>query len=883
MRRGRKWLRGAALVASLAVLMLAVCVERASRLELGTLTPVPSPLVLDRQDRLLWLGENPRGQRVIWLPAEPLPKMVAAAFLAAEDARFYEHRGLDLKALARAVWSNLRAGRVVSGASTITQQLARLACPAPRTYYHKLVETVRSFRIEASLTKEEILRAYLNAVPQGNNLVGVETAARLYFGKPAAQLTPPEAAVLAALAKAPGTLNPRGTQRQRLLSRRDWVLQRLEALGRLSREESLAARQTPLRVRPGSLFPLEAPHFVHLAQALAGEGGSGVIRTSLDLSLQRRAQAVVRSHRSRLQIVGVSQAAAVILKNRSMEVAALVGSFHYGPRDQGFNNGATARRSPGSTLKPFLYAQALDQGFNPAQILEDVDSRYRTPRGEFVPANYDRVAHGPIAMREALGNSLNLAAVYLLNQVGPPAFSELLSRLRLINHPERGPEHYGLGLVVGNPEVSLLELAAAFACLANGGEYRPVKILKNLQGGGPDQVSPPHPEPVPSRGEGKGKTTDSGHHGDAMFRPAADSITAEEGAERIFSPQAASIVSDILADPLARARTFAGSQAMNPPFPLAIKTGTSTKYRDCWAVGYTREYTLAVWAGNFNGRPTAKMSGAAAAAPILAELAALVVAADQAPGFAPAPGVERLEVCAFSGMRPGPGCRHRRQELFIAGTLPEGLCTYHQPQAPWHHMPTRFAGWLHDRFQQQGPGRFRLAGFEADLERLFGEADTSAGSKLGDTPHPGPLPLRGEGRKRNIPLRRASSPGQNSSVAEGSLGRQGGKPSLGVNETVYLHTTLFPARPARKEPLISIAAPLPGDRFLLPPGQSSLGLTLKAACRAPFPQVTWFVDGREYAATGPPYEMPVQLGRGRHRLTVTGPDGLGDTVEIAVE
>ena len=158
-----------------------------------------------------------------------------------------------------------------------------------------------------------------------------------------------------------------------------------------------------------------------------------------------------------------------------MEVVALVGSFEYGARDQGFNNGATARRSPGSTLKPFLYAQALDLGYNPAQVLEDVDERYRTPRGEFIPANFDRVAHGPISMREALGNSLNLSAVSLLNQVGPPAFYDLLTRLQLINHPERPADHYGLGLVVGNPEVSLLQLATAFASLANNGVYRPAK------------------------------------------------------------------------------------------------------------------------------------------------------------------------------------------------------------------------------------------------------------------------------------------------------------------------------------------------------------------------------------------------------------------------
>ncbi len=411
--------------------------RKASRFELQALTPEPGTLVLDSRDRLLRLGADAQGRRVMLLPPGPLPEMVVAAFLAAEDGRFRQHYGIDVKAVVRAAWSNLRAGRVVSGASTITQQLARLAYPAPRTYYHKLVEMLRSLRLEAALSKDEILRCYLNLTPQGNNLMGVETASRVYFDKSAAHLTPPEAAVLAALAKAPGRLNPLGPHRQKLSNRRDWVLARLAQLGFLSVQESAAARQTGLKVRSGDLFPFEAPHFVNLVQAETETNAHGSIHTTLDLNLHRRAQAIVLSHRSRLQKGGVSQAAAVIIKNRSMEVVALVGSFHYGARDQGFNNGATARRSPGSTLKPFLYGRALDLGFNPAHVLEDVDGRYRTPRGEFIPANFDRVAHGPISMREALGNSLNLSAVSLLNQVGPPAFYDLLTRLQLINHPER--------------------------------------------------------------------------------------------------------------------------------------------------------------------------------------------------------------------------------------------------------------------------------------------------------------------------------------------------------------------------------------------------------------------------------------------------------------
>ena len=719
--RKHTWIWTIALAVLVILSVLGIHLEKASRFELEALTPKPGVLVLDCQDRILRLGADGQGRRVILLPPDPLPEMVVAAFLAAEDAHFRQHHGIDPRAIGRAAWSNLKAGRIVSGASTITQQLARLAYPAPRTYYHKFVEMLRSLRLEAALSKDEILRDYLNLVPQGNNLMGVETSARIYFGKPAAQVTLAEAALLAALAKAPGMLNPLGLERRRLLSRRNWVLARLARLGCVNREQVTAARQTGLRLRSTNLFPFEAPHFVNLVLAAGGPPAHGVIRTTLDLNLQRRAQAIVRSHRSRLQKCGVSQAAAVIIKNRTMEVAALVGSFEYGSRDQGFNDGATARRSPGSALKPFLYAQALDLGFNPARVMADVDERYRTPRGEFIPANFDRVAQGPISMREALGNSLNLSAVSLLNQIGPPAFFDLLTRLQLINHPERPAEYYGLGLVVGNPEVSLLQLASAYACLANGGVFRPVKFIRNDGTGRSDTAITPHPDPLPSRGEGNKKG--------AITVFSSGEPTQKEVPEQIFSPQAAYIVSDILADSLARARTFGSSLAMNQTFPLAIKTGTSTHYRDCWAVGYTPEYTLAVWTGNFDGRPTAKMSGASASAPILADLAAAVINPERSPDFTEPPGIIKLEICSFSGMLPGQACQHRRQELFIAGTEPDSVCTYHHSKEPWHRMPTNFAGWLHDRFERQGTGRYRLAGFDPDLSRTFGSLDLQPGQQ----------------------------------------------------------------------------------------------------------------------------------------------------------
>lgn len=787
-------------------ILLAWGMEIATRFDPAALAPTPGPLVLDRDGQILRLGLEAQGRKLITLPAAELPEKVAAAFISAEDQRFWRHPGVDPLAVLRALAANVSAGHIVSGASTITMQLARLSFtektknPGPRTYWRKLMEMGRSLRMEWSLSKPQILRCYLDRVPMGNNLMGVETAARLYFGKTTAQLSIGEAALLAALVRAPGTLNPYGPHLAWLLQRRERVLSRLAQLGSLSPQDAAAAAAEPVMLQKARTstprFPFEAPHFTTLILSRGVPAPSGgAIDTSLDLELQHRVEAVVASHRAALMKYGASQAAAVIVDNRSLELLALVGSFRYGPKDRGCNNGAAAWRSPGSALKPFLYAQALDLGFTPASILEDVERRYQTPRGEFTPANFDRQTNGPISFREALANSLNLPTVSLLSLIEPQTYYDTLTRLQLINHPEHGPDYYGLGLVVGNLEVNLLQMAAAYACLANGGLYLPLRLRT----------------------------------AELAIQPSV----------RVFSPQAAYIINDILSDPMARFRIFGASSAMNPPYRLAIKTGTSSHYRDSWAVGYNPEYTIAVWVGNFDGHSTLKLSGAAAAAPILADLAAALFQGRPPLPFMRPAGVIEAAVCHFSGMKPGPFCQHVRRELFIAGTEPNVTCTYHRPGQPWHQIPTPFAGWLHQRLDQGSEGRFRLADLDFDLPRLFqGQVGAGPGVTISPT-HKGKVTL---GAPRDRPL-----------------------------------------MPDSQEPSLTIAYPLDGDRFLLEHWAEVLAIPLKAVSREPLKSLTCFVDGMEAATLGPPYETTLDLGRGHHRLLVVGPDGLGAAVEVQIQ
>ena len=368
--------------------------EAASRFDPGALAPVPGPLLLDRHGQILRLVPDSQGRKAVCLPAGPLPPLVVAAFLATEDQRFWEHPGWTRAAVFRAALQNLTAWRLVSGASTITQQLARLTYPGPRTFRRKAVEMVRSLRIEGTLSKEEILRCYLNRVPLGYNLVGVEAAALAYFGKGAADLTASQAALLASLAKAPGTLDPTaagtpGCWRGNAGSWGAWPASTSSA-PRNWRPPGKSPWSFTAWPAATPVFPFQASHFVQLALSRPGaqEKPPRVLNTTLDLSLQQRTEAALRSHRARLLKCGASQAACVVVDNRTLGVLALAGSYRYSPKDQGYNNGAAALRSPGSTLEPFLYAQALDLGFTPATVLEDVERRYRTPRGEFHPGQF---------------------------------------------------------------------------------------------------------------------------------------------------------------------------------------------------------------------------------------------------------------------------------------------------------------------------------------------------------------------------------------------------------------------------------------------------------------------------------------------------------------
>ena len=538
----------------------------------------PAPQSLELTDRH---GEALRELRVGGRFAqhsrlEEVPDNLVRAMLAAEDKRFFEHRGVDLLALSRAVFGNVRHGRVTSGASTITQQLVKISDPRPRTFSAKIVEAARALRLEQLWTKEEILEAYLNRIDFGNLNVGIAAAADFYFGKPPADMSDAEAAFLAGLPKNPNRLNPH----QRLAAakrRQETVLRRMEANGWLSAEMSKLASQEELRLRSRQRT-FRAPHFVDLALQELPSHELASVRTTLDLNLNRFAEEVVRERLAKLQGKNVGDSAVVVLDNRTGEVLALVGSGDYFAPGTGQVNGAVARRSAGSTFKPFTYLLALERGATPATVVADVPTSFDTAAGFYRPENYSKRCSGPMRYRPALANSLNIPAVRVLSSVGgAPVLRERLQSWGMTTL-EKAPEVYGLGLTIGNAETRLLELANAYATLARLGDWKPYRLW--LAPG----VSPRE-------------------HG-------AVSPSAE-------TRDAAWLIADMLSDPAARAQAFGLQSPLRFDFPVACKTGTSTDFRDNWAMAYTPEFTVGVWVGNFDGSPMHEVSGVTGAAPIM--------------------------------------------------------------------------------------------------------------------------------------------------------------------------------------------------------------------------------------------------------------------------
>jgi len=632
--------------------------------DLADPSPVAGLTLLDSHDIPLRAARAPDGSRGGWMELSEIDPDLIRAVLAVEDERYYAHSGIDLRAIGRATRDNFRAGRIVSGASTITMQTARLLRDIPHSWSGKLRQALWALRLEAQLDKQRILEIYLNRLPLGQGTIGVVAAAALYFDASAAQLSLGQAALLAALAHAPSRDNPLVAP-PRAVTRRARVLERLGELGYAGREDIRRALQEPVLQRDRGV-PFLAPHFttrVLLWSEQRGEQAFGQARTTLDAALQERLEAEVRHTVSVLADRRVEQAAAIVLDNASGAIRAWVGSPDFWADSAGQVDMVVSRRQPGSALKPFLYGLAFDRGYTAATILPDVPTSYTTASGVYRPRNYDRRYHGPVRAREALASSYNIPAVELAQRLGPGSVLATLRRAGFASL-EKGSEHYGVGLALGNGDVTLLELANAYRALANGGVWRPYRWLD----------SEANPEPSLAQ------KTDH------------PTVASGKAPRRVISESAAYLVLDILSDPVARLPGFGSTTPFDFPFPVAVKTGTSRRFTDNWAVGVTQGFTVAVWAGNFSGRPMAAVSGVTGAGPLL-QRAVLATARSYRPLTLPRPadvGLIPAKVCRLSGQRAHAGCPGM-MEWFRPDAAPTAECAWHQGGNTL--LPAEYAEW----------------------------------------------------------------------------------------------------------------------------------------------------------------------------------------------
>ncbi|HOE41778.1 MAG TPA: transglycosylase domain-containing protein, partial [Rhodoferax sp.] len=669
--------------------------------------------ILDRHgEELHRLRTDASVRRGQWVALADVSPALRTAMVLSEDKRFFEHSGVDWQAVSAAAWANLWNTRT-RGASTITMQLAGLLdddlkrSAGGRSVLQKVSQTVSAQWLERSWRKDQILEAYLNLVSFRGELVGIDALSQTLFGKAAHGLDAREAAVAAALVRAPNAKPAQVAQRacavlasMALANAAKPAAAKPGSVASASATSAGASAAKPGAAKPGSVAPAStasaganaassdaagrcdalaffttaalqrrdfapsaglAPHLARQVLATqatrpdrrtnsaaaskptAGARAATEIRTTLLAPLQRFAVQTLQQHLRELDGRHVEDAALLVLDNASGEVLAWVGSSGELSR-AGDVDAVTALRQPGSTLKPFLYAQAIAEGrLTAASLLEDSSTQIQTSGGLYIPQNYDRQFKGWVSVRTALGASLNVPAVRTLVMVSPDAFHQQLVKLGL-PLPESGG-YYGYSLALGSAEVSLLNLTNAYRSLANGGLHGPISLSW------PDDRSAPPAQAT-------SVATPSARQKPATLR-------------QVIDARAAFIVSDILSDPLARARTFGMDSVLATRFWTAVKTGTSKDMRDNWALGYSQRYTVGVWVGNASGAPMWDVSGTTGAAPIWAALMNYLHRQTPSHPPRPPPGVIRTAVqFAVSGASANRPVMPEaaRQEWFVQGT-----------------------------------------------------------------------------------------------------------------------------------------------------------------------------------------------------------------------
>ncbi len=830
----------------------------------------PSTRIYDRHGRLLYEILDPHGGAHIPIPLAEVPPACVNATVATEDASFYHNPGVDGWAIVRALWINLRGGEVLSGGSTITQQLARNLLLSPKerveiSLERKLREAILAWRLARTYSKDEILALYLNETYYGNLAYGIEAAAHTYFAKSAAELDLAECALLAGLPQSPVRYNPLENP-DAASARQNVVLGLMVKHGSVSPQGAALAAKQNLHFASVP-FPIKAPHFVMVVRGqLEKEFGlepiytQGLqVYTALDLDVQNAAQRIVRYRLAQLADTrddqpprNVRNAAAVVMDPHTGEVLAMVGSPDYfDPRIDGAVNGTIATRQPGSSIKPITYAAAFDptrpnpstgSGHRPltaATMMVDVRTAYVTREGDpYVPWNYDRQWRGPVLLRQALASSYNLIAVKVLDYVGIEEMTRLARSMGITTFDD--VDRFGLALTLGGGEVRLLELTAAYGAFANGG-YRvePVTITRVED----------------SRGR-------------------VLKVWEATPGPRVMDERVSYLITDILSDNFARVPTFGEGSALRLSRPAAAKTGTTTDWRDNWTVGYTRDLVVGVWAGNADNEPMQHVSGVVGAAPIWHDVMETLLKGRPSIEFVEPPGMVRVEVCADSGFRPlavgsqrlagsrkqeagkqPARCPRTIRELFIEGTEPTQT-------DDWH--------WLFTLDTRNG----LLVGPDCPPQFTTQKRYTLYPAEAQEWVRGQNIPQPPEAYSPLCPGQEAGEQGSRGAGVRGSRGQEAGSRRQEAGSEV---------RVTGSWPLI-LTSPDQGGRYRLsseiPQAAQQVIVAARPADGVTLHQVTLLVDGHPLTTlTRPPYQVLWPMTVGTHVFTAVGADAEGNEVK----
>lgn len=586
-----------------------------------------STLVLDDQENILHAYLSADDKWRLYLEEEEITPELEAAILIKEDQYFYQHPGVNPVAIIRALVQNVTSGKRKSGASTITMQLARLLDPKERTYGNKFIEMFNALQLERRYSKKEILRLYLNLLPYGGNIEGVKSASHIYFGKDPDLLSLSQVAGLVVIPNRPSSLSINKDDEPINEAKNQW-LKRFKA-GDVFEHRLIDIALTEKIEPKRRNLPRNAPHY---SRRMRKEVDQHIIPTHIQLEKQQQIEELARSHIDRLRYLNVTNAAVIVVENSTGHVVNYVGSANfYSEEDAGQVDGIQAIRSPGSTLKPLLYALHYDKGtLTPKRRLADVSMNF----GGYEPENFDNTFNGWISSEEALQRSLNVPAVYLLNEYGIPEFIQTLTKLEF-NSIERSKNKLGLSMILGGCGATLEELTNLYVSFANGGKLTRLNHVVST-----------------------------------------DSTAADD--KNILSEQAAYILTENLTE--VTRPDFPDSWKDNPNRPkIAWKTGTSFGRRDAWSIGYNKEYTVGVWAGNFSGEGAPELSGVGVAAPLLFDVFNVISQVSTYDWYSRPKGVDRRWVCDETGHTPNTFCTNLVVDQAIKGVTIPKLCEHLKP------------------------------------------------------------------------------------------------------------------------------------------------------------------------------------------------------------